>query len=143
MRSLALRRVQMFNTKREEQFVRLAGYMGGMNETWKRAVRRNSVKGLLSAMCLCALVQHAAAEAAIPSDEETVSRDDCVLAPDAEDLTELVEGTSDTATDRMAECDGILAPPPTGDDEFVKPAPDTGAMPVVPPEVLPETPPSE
>jgi hypothetical protein len=106
-------------------------------------VRHKSAKSLLSAVCLCALVQLAAAEAAIPSDEETVSRDDCVLAPDAEDLTELAEGTSDTATDRLAECDGILAPPPIGDDEFVIPAPDTGAMPVVPPEVVPETPPSE
>jgi hypothetical protein len=106
-------------------------------------VRRKSVKGLVSAVCLCALVQHAAAEAAIPSEGETMSRDDCVLAPDAEDLTELAEGTPGSATDRMAECDGILAPPPTGDDEFVKPAPDTGAMPVIPPEVVPETPPSE
>jgi hypothetical protein len=106
-------------------------------------VWRKLAKGLLSAVYLCALVQHAAAEAAIPSDEETMSRDDCVLAPDAEDLTEPAEGTPDTATDRMAECDGILAPPPTGDDEFVKPAPDTGAMPVVPPEAVPETPPSE
>ncbi|MGE0232865.1 MAG: hypothetical protein AB7O39_16040 [Flavobacteriaceae bacterium] len=45
--------------------------------------------------------------------------------------------------DRLADCGSVLAPPASGDPEMVKPAPDTGHMPVIPPRALPQTPPAD
>lgn len=38
----------------------------------------------------------------------------------------------------LAECDGVLKPPATGDGEMVEPAPDAGETPVIPPSAVPQ-----
>lgn len=40
--------------------------------------------------------------------------------------------------ERLARCGDVLKPPKTGDTELVKPAPETGTTPVIPPKVLPK-----
>lgn len=45
-----------------------------------------------------------------------------------------------TLTGNLADCNGVLQPPATGDKELVEPAPKTGNMPVIKPgEVNPKT----
>ncbi len=38
---------------------------------------------------------------------------------------------------RLGDCKGVLHPPAVGDPELVKPAPDVGTMPVIPPGSVP------
>lgn len=40
---------------------------------------------------------------------------------------------SQTLTGNLADCNGVLKPPATGDQELVEPAPQTGNMPVIKP----------
>lgn len=39
---------------------------------------------------------------------------------------------------RLEDCNGVLKPPPVGDPDLVRPAPDAGNMPVIPPSALPK-----
>lgn len=39
---------------------------------------------------------------------------------------------------KLEDCDGVLKPPKTGDPELVKPAPNKGVTPVIPPKALPD-----
>lgn len=39
---------------------------------------------------------------------------------------------------RLADCNGVLRPPAVGDPELVKPAPNVGKMPVIPPSSVPQ-----
>ena len=41
----------------------------------------------------------------------------------------------------LEDCNGVLTPPRTGDEEIEKRAPDTGTTPVIPPGTVPEQPP--
>lgn len=47
---------------------------------------------------------------------------------------------TDNSADRssLADCNGVLHPPTVGDPELVKPAPDVGKMPVIPPGSVPQ-----
>ena len=40
---------------------------------------------------------------------------------------------------QLADCNGVLNPPAVGDPELVKPAPNVGKMPVIPPGAVPQT----
>ncbi|SOC82796.1 hypothetical protein SAMN05421890_1215 [Ensifer adhaerens] len=39
---------------------------------------------------------------------------------------------------RLGDCGGVLHPPAVGDPELVKPAPNVGKMPVIPPSAVPQ-----
>ena len=41
----------------------------------------------------------------------------------------------------LENCNGVLTPPRTGDEEIEEPAPNTGTTPVIPPGAVPEQPP--
>lgn len=48
------------------------------------------------------------------------------------------QNDSSSAKDTLADCKGVLDPPAVGDPELVKPAPDVGKMPVIPPGSVPQ-----
>lgn len=52
--------------------------------------------------------------------------------------TERKDGKSTGLGDKLARCGDVLTPPKTGDTELVKPAPETGTTPVIPPKVMPK-----
>jgi hypothetical protein len=87
------------------------------------------------------------ASAAQPMQErEPYSDDECQLeAPDGDLESNSREGGKPLAdqslTDALGPCDGVLEPPPVGDQELTIPPPATGETPVVPPHLLPEQPP--
>lgn len=70
----------------------------------------------------------------------------CRAAPDGEGATTPADPTKpsaspDSLTDTLADCNGVLAPPPTGDQGIAEPAPNTGETPVIKPDELPQQPP--
>jgi hypothetical protein len=52
------------------------------------------------------------------------------------------KSTSRSLTETLNPCDGVLKPPPTGDQGIAQPAPPTGEMPVIKPDQLPKQPPA-
>ncbi|WP_144858968.1 hypothetical protein [Mesorhizobium sp. J18] len=79
-------------------------------------------------------------------DQEDPSADEeCVVPPDNSQANgeSGLDRSSENRAERLADCGGVLKPPPTGDPEFVEPAPDEGKTPVIPPRALPETPENE
>ncbi|POF32105.1 hypothetical protein [Roseibium marinum] len=62
---------------------------------------------------------------------------DCEIDPEREE-TETRNADEDVNARRLADCDGILHPAPVGDTEMVQPARETGEMPVIDPEELPD-----
>ncbi|HWU64073.1 MAG TPA: hypothetical protein VN112_18815 [Ensifer sp.] len=48
-------------------------------------------------------------------------------------------GNGATDNSRLTDCNGVLHPPTVGDPEMVKPAPDVGKMPVIPPGSVPQS----
>lgn len=70
-----------------------------------------------------------------PEAPETRDRDDpCRVAPTPPGGG----GNGERARPALEDCNGVLAPPRTGDEEIEEPPPDTGTTPVIPPETLPE-----
>ena len=51
--------------------------------------------------------------------------------------------TKRSLTETLDECNGILIPPPTGDEEVTEPAPNVGETPVIRPDEIPEQPDSK
>lgn len=85
--------------------------------------------------------------AAQTSDEngDTGRSDPCQVEPgNQNESTERsgAEGGNDEAEDRprpsLEECNGVLTPPKTGDQEIEERPPDTGTTPVIPPGAVPE-----
>ncbi|MER8493724.1 hypothetical protein NKH36_05065 [Mesorhizobium sp. M1312] len=52
-------------------------------------------------------------------------------------------GASDSLTDALDPCDGVLQPPPTGDQGMAAPPPDQGRTPVLKPGEVPAQPPKQ
>ena len=89
--------------------------------------------------------------------DEQPRSEDCLLPPDdgvaeAEPDGETVPAVpddeskppeTDSLTEKLDPCNGVLQPPPTGDAEIAEPPPDTGVTPIIPPGELPEQPPSQ
>ena len=46
---------------------------------------------------------------------------------------------SGTLTQKLDNCNSVLTPPPVGDGEIVEPAPQTGKMPVISPDDMPQS----
>lgn len=66
----------------------------------------------------------------------------CQAPPDAQaGSDDETDGRAGDAAPELEECDGVLTPPRTGDQEIEEPPPDTGTTPVIPPENVPEQPP--
>lgn len=80
----------------------------------------------------------ALADEQVPSEvPETSDGDDpCRAEPAQPGDEESREG--DRAGPALEDCNGVLAPPTTGDEEIEEPPPDTGTTPVIPPGTLPE-----
>jgi hypothetical protein len=58
-----------------------------------------------------------------PNDEHPAARPD----------TPATDGQAPSLTDKLAQGDGVLCPPPSADSEMVAPTPNVGRMPVIPP----------
>jgi hypothetical protein len=92
---------------------------------------------MLLGACLLAL---ASVPASAQSDPLGV-KPDCELAPQPEGPIDVPEGVDPgPLTDLLKPCDGVLAPPATGDEEQTIMPPSGGETPVIPPEVVPEQP---
>ncbi|MBB5574568.1 MULTISPECIES: hypothetical protein [Rhizobium] len=48
-----------------------------------------------------------------------------------------LQGSQDSAANKLSDCGGVLKPPTTGDSAMEKPAPRGGKMPVIPPSAVP------
>ena len=67
-------------------------------------------------------------------------QDPCIAGDSGEPGADRADATdeSQTLTEKLDRCNGVLAPPPVGDTGLVEPAPDKGVTPVIPPSMLPE-----
>jgi len=89
------------------------------------------------------------ASAAQPVPESQPNFDDeCQLQAPGGDLESNRGKGSETLADQsltetLDPCNGVLKPPPVGDQELTIPPPATGETPVVPPHLLPEQPPQD
>jgi len=68
-----------------------------------------------------------------------VATGDCAVAPSDEALAPDTPAP-DSLTDTLAPCDGVLAPPPVGDQEMTVAPPALGETPIIPPEMIPPQP---
>lgn len=92
-------------------------------------------------------VSPTAAQTSDDGPDVTAPTDPCRAQPD--DQAEADEGEAKNQDDRtgndprpaLEDCNGVLTPPRTGDQEIEGPPPDTGTTPVIPPETVPEQPP--
>ena len=85
------------------------------------------------------------ASAAQPVPEPNLE-DECQLHAPGGDLENDSRGggkslADQSLTEALGACDGVLEPPPVGDQELTIPPPATGETPVIPPHLLPEQPP--
>ena len=70
------------------------------------------------------------------------SRQDCQAKPGQKKSKES-DGSTGSITKKLDNCGGVLSPPDVNDKGLVKPAPDTGAMPVIKPGQVPQQAPKE
>lgn len=76
-----------------------------------------------------------------PAAESELTIDDCRLEVlDEENRPDDTPGrpTDDTLTEALDPCDGVIEPPPVGDQELTISPPAGGETPVIPPSQLPE-----
>jgi hypothetical protein len=69
---------------------------------------------------------------------QNTSAQPCQAQPDAGKGSPPQGGDADDKN-RAADCNGVLHPPAVGDPELVKPAPEVGKTPVIPPGSVPKT----
>ena len=91
-------------------------------------------KTLVLAACL-AVLQSPAAMAQSENERQPPPADPCETLPEAERNAE--PGTEQELAEKLDRCNGVLKPPPTGDQAIEEPPPDTGTTPVIPPNELP------
>ena len=76
------------------------------------------------------------------SDVPPAGSGDPAFAEDCRALLEQRDGDTRDApedlSERLARCNGVLAPPAEGDPGIITPPPDIGTTPVIPPEATPE-----
>lgn len=96
----------------------------------------------LSAVATLVLILSSTASFAQESDVPPAGSGEPAFEDDCRALLEQRDGDTGDApedlSERLARCDGVLAPPPVGDPGMVTPPPDTGTTPVIPPEATPE-----
>jgi len=97
----------------------------------------------LGAVLLWAGMIAAPAAEQVPGDDPAADSDDPCRVEPAEPGEDGTAGSGEDARSRPAleDCNGVLVPPPTGDEEIEEPPPETGTTPVIPPGRVPETPP--
>ena len=84
------------------------------------------------------LTNHALAQT---TDEAEGHSEKCQAQP--QDQEEGATATNRSLTETLDDCNGVLIPPPTGDEELTEPAPNVGETPVIRPGEIPEQPDSE
>jgi len=96
---------------------------------------------------LLALALPAAAQTGTPQPD---GQQPCQAEPDQkQDQQQKTNGEEqtgagkDSLTGKLAPCGGVLQPPPTGDSEAAKPAPDEGNTPIIKPGEVPPQPPKQ
>lgn len=66
--------------------------------------------------------------------QATSEQPDCQAPLQPED-EQLENGRSTDRAEKLADCEGIISPPPVGDSDIIEPAPETGRMPVIKPDM--------
>lgn len=112
-------------------------------------MRRNAISrwigfaGTLVLVSAMAAAQASAASQTKPSHgdqaQDSSSQENCQAAPDRNPSDKDKAGT----TKKLDKCGGVLRPPDVGDPDLVKPAPDTGEMPVIKPDQVPDQAPKQ
>jgi len=92
---------------------------------------------LLAVGVLAAGIGHATAQEGPPGDPLGVI-EDCEAVPLPEG--QLAPPPTDSLTDTLAPCNGVIAPPPTGDSDLTITPPPVGETPVIPPGQVPQQP---
>lgn len=76
-------------------------------------------------------------QSACCSAEDKPPQSPCKAAPQEEGKQSRTDASP--GVNQLADCNGVLHPPAVGDPELVKPAPNVGKMPVIPPGAVPQT----
>jgi hypothetical protein len=92
-------------------------------------------KTFILSTTILALLHSPALLQAQPENEQPAPADPCSAQPKAERDT---QPDTDELTEKLDRCNGVLKPPPNGDQEIEKPPPETGETPVIPPGELPD-----
>jgi hypothetical protein len=92
---------------------------------------------LLAVGVLAAGIGHATAQEEPPGDPLGVIQD-CAVVPTPEG--QLAPPPTESLTDTLAPCNGVIAPPPAGDADITITPPAGGETPVIPPGQVPEQP---
>ena len=107
-------------------------------------MRRNPIFASIGvAMSLAASGPAWAAGAAKQSrgNQAQTSQDDCQAQPEQKNSDKSNDGTG--SMKKLDKCGGVLQPPDVNDPGLVKPAPETGQMPVIKPGQVPEQTPKQ
>lgn len=70
------------------------------------------------------------------SAEDTPPQATCKAVPQEQGKQSQTDASPDASL--LADCNGVLHPPAVGDPDLVKPAPNVGKMPVIPPGSVPQ-----
>jgi hypothetical protein len=99
--------------------------------------------GVATAMALAAGGPAWAAGAAKPGqgNQAQTSQDDCQAQPDQKKSGKSNDGAG--SMKKLDKCGGVLQPPDVNDPGLVKPAPETGQMPVIKPGQVPQQAPKQ
>lgn len=84
-----------------------------------------------------AVIWPAVAQTVAPGDPLGIV-EDCEAVPLPEG--QLAPPPTDSLTDTLAPCNGVIAPPPTGDSDLTITPPPVGETPVIPPGQVPQQP---
>lgn len=103
--------------------------------------RTGRVEALVSALALAAVVAVAPASAAGQTKAPQGNRsaqENCHVRPEQKPSEGKTDDKTGSITKKLDKCGGVLQPPDVNDRGLVKPAPDTGEMPVIKPGQVPE-----
>jgi hypothetical protein len=99
-----------------------------------------ALAGLVALATLAAGPSAAAGQTKSPQNDQTQSgQENCQAQPNRKKSD---DGTG-SITKKLDECGGVLRPPEVNDPGLVKPAPDTGNMPVIKPGQVPDQAPKQ
>ncbi|UVK37825.1 hypothetical protein LHFGNBLO_004920 [Mesorhizobium sp. AR10] len=99
---------------------------------------------LLPYALMLALAAPVAAQTNDQSDQAPAQSGDCQVEPQGQNgVQKPPDDANSNLTGKLDPCDGVLQPPPTGDQGMTAPPPDQGRTPVIKPGEVPAQPPKQ
>jgi hypothetical protein len=98
---------------------------------------------LLPCLLMATLAGPAAAQTNGQTGQAPAQSTPCQAQPQDGNGQQQPKSNNDSLSETLDPCDGVLQPPPTGDEGIAAPAPDEGKTPVIKPDEVPVQPPKQ